>query len=262
MNESKIISLLKNISPSGYSEAISQYSRRLKTKSKTAVFTPNSEMLYRASRSPELYDLLLSADILFSDGIGVYMARRAIGISHCERTAGIELAELLMKKASECGYKIFLLGAKPGVAKKAAVRLRGKYHRIDICGHYHGYFNKSGKENAKVVEMINSSKADILFVCLGFPEQEKWIVNNLPNLKTVSLAIGLGGSLDVWSGTVDRAPSTISRLGLEWLWRTISDPKRLPRVKNLVGFSFFTLKDLLLSPKKQYKCYEIDNFLK
>lgn len=262
MRESVILPLLKNIYPMGYSEMLSRCSSRIENKDQTSVFTPNSEMLYRAARSSKLQKLLLSADILFPDGVGVYMAMKALGISPSERTAGIEFAELLMEKSSECGYKIFLLGARPGVAEKASVRLHRKHQGLNICGNYHGYFKKSGDENAKIIEMINRSGADILFVCLGFPEQEKWIANNLQKLKSVSLAIGLGGSLDVWSGNVRRAPSSVSRVGLEWLWRSLSDPKRLPRIKNLVGFSFFTLKELLLNPKKQYKCYEIDNFSK
>ena len=262
MRESVILPLLKNISPMGYSEMLSRCSSRIETKEQTSVFTPNSEMLYRAASSRKLQKLLLSADILFPDGAGVYIAMKALGISPSGRTAGIEFAELLMKRSSECGYKIFLLGARPGVAAKAAIRLRRKYQGLNICGYHHGYFQKNGDENAKVIEMINRSGADILFVCLGFPDQEKWIAKNLSKLKSVTLAIGLGGSLDVWSGSVRRAPYSVRHIGLEWLWRSLSDPKRLPRIKNLVGFSFFTLKEVLLNPKKQYKCYEFDNFLK
>jgi N-acetylglucosaminyldiphosphoundecaprenol N-acetyl-beta-D-mannosaminyltransferase len=262
MKEALIFPLLKNISPVGYSEMLSICTNRIEAKKQTSVFTPNSEMLYSAARSRSIQDLLLSADILLPDGVGVYMAMKGLGTVPSERTAGIEFAELLMKRASKHGYRVFLLCAKPGIAQQAAEKLRFKFRGLNICGHHHGYFKKSGNENAKVIEMINRSNADILFVCLGFPDQEKWIAKNLSKLKSVTLAIGLGGSLDVWSGAVRRSPSSIRRIGLEWLWRSLSDPKRLPRIKNLVGFSFFTLKELLFNPQKQYKCYEIDNFLK
>lgn len=257
-----VLPLLENLSSMEYSEMLSKCTDRIDRKAKTSVFTPNSEMIYMASRSRKLRDLILSADILFPDGVGVYMAMKALRRSACVKTAGIDLAELLIKESAKRGYKIFLLGARPGIAEKASEKLRLKYPELNICGYHHGYFKKSGNENIKILKSINRSGADILFVCLGFPEQERWIASNLKNLKTVSLAIGLGGSFDVWSGAVKRAPSAVSHMGFEWLWRALSDPKRLPRTKNLVGFSFFTLKEMLFNPKKQYKCYEIDNFLK
>ena len=257
-----ILPLLKQISSLDEDEALSACTERLKSKIQTSIFTPNSEIVYRAARSTKLKHLLLSADILFPDGSGVYMAMKALGSSSGQRTSGIALAEKLLTISAQKGYRIFLLGAHSEIVQKAAEKLGAEYQGINICGYHHGYFDKDGKENEKVIEMINSSMADILFVCLGFPTQEKWISDNLSKLNTVSLAIGLGGSLDVWSGSVKRAPSTMSRLGREWLWRTVSDPKRLPRTLNIAFFSFFTLKELLFYSKKQYKCYEIDNFSK
>ena len=110
--------------------------------------------------------------------------------------------------------------------------------------------------------MINRSGADILLVCFGFPDQEKWIYENMPFLSNVKLAIGLGGSLDVWSGVVRRAPEFVSKSGLEWLWRICCDPKRVKRVGFLVGFTLLVLKEAFLKTQDFGKCYEIDNFLK
>ena len=235
-----ILPLLKNISTKGYSETVSKCMERLERKIKTSIFTPNSEMLYKASRSRELQELLLSADLLFPDGIGVFAAVKALGVEPKERTAGIELAELIMKSASKYGYKVFLLGSRPGVAAKASKQLQNKYQGLKICGYHHGYFSKSGNENRKIIEKINHSKADILFVCLGFPEQEKWISDNLKKLKTVKLAIGLGGSLDVWSGCIKRAPHALRVARLEWAWRMLREPKRLKDLPSLARFYWKT----------------------
>ena len=257
-----VTQILKSLYSGGYGGATAICIKRIGQGRKTAVFTPNSEMIYRATRSKELFNVLNSADILFPDGIGSYVGMKLVGNPMRERTTGIDLAELLLKESAKFGFKVFLLGAEVGIASKATKKFKLKYRGINICGCHHGYFDKHGKENDEIIKMINSSGADILFVCLGFPQQEKWIAKNLSSLSTVKLAIGLGGSLDVWSESVKRAPVFISNIGLEWLWRTLKDPKRLKRVVFLVGFVLLVLKECLLKTKKFGKCYEIDNFSK
>lgn len=259
---SSVTQILKSLYSGGYGGAAALCIKRIGQGRKTAVFTPNSEMIYRATSSKELFNVLNSADILFPDGIGSYVGMKLVGNPMRERTTGIDLAELLLKEAAKRGYKVFLLGAEARIASKATKKLKLKYKGLNVCGHHHGYFDKSGKENDEIIKKINSSGADILFVCFGFPEQEKWIAKNLASLSTVKLAIGLGGSLDVWSESVKRAPVFISNIGLEWLWRTLKDPKRLKRVGFLVGFALLVLKESLFKMQKFVKCYEIDNFSK
>ena len=254
--------ILKSLYPSGYDKALSTICEKIDKGEKTAVFTPNSEMIYRSAKSKDLFNLLDSADILLPDGIGSYLGMKLLGNPSFERTTGIDLAERIMETAKSNGYKVFLLGAKDTVAFKAAKKLKSKYKGLNICGYHHGYFDKSGQENKEVIKRINSSCADILFVCLGFPEQEKWIANNLSSLSTVKLAIGLGGSLDVWSGDIKRAPRFVSKSGLEWLWRLCLDLKRLKRTGFLVGFALLVLKESFIKAQDFGKCYEIDNFLK
>ena len=254
--------ILKSLYPSGYDEALSTICKKIDKGEKTAVFTPNSEMIYRSAKSKDLFNLLNSADILLPDGIGSYLGMKLLGNPAFERTTGIDLAERIIKKAESDGYAVFLLGAKDTVASKASKILRSKHEGLDICGYHHGYFDKSGQENKEVIKKINSSCADILFVCFGFPEQEKWIASNLSSLSTVKLAIGLGGSLDVWSGCTKRAPDLVSKIGLEWLWRVTKEPGRLKRVIFLVGFALLVLKEYLLKTQNFGKCYEIDNFSK
>ncbi len=253
-----ITEIINSLYYGGYEGARSFCLDRIKNGKQTAVFTPNSEIIYKASRSKELFEMLHSANFLFPDGIGSYIGMKLLGIPVKERTSGIDLAEIILNECTKCGYRVFLLGGKDGVSAKAATKLQSKYKGLKICGSHHGYF----KNDNKIINKINSSGADILFVCLGFPKQEKWIVKNLRSLPSVKLAMGLGGSLDVWSGNVKRAPKSVSDMGLEWLWRTCKDPKRVKRVGFLVFFSILLLKETIIKPIKFGKCYEIDNFSK
>ena len=225
--------IISSLYKGGYGGASEFCLERIKSGIPTAVFTPNSEIIYRASRSKELCELLYSADLLFPDGIGSYIGMKILKIPYAKRTSGIDLAEIILCKCAVLGYKIFLLGGKEGISAKASKNLQSKYKGLIVCGNHHGYF-----ENDKdVINKINSSGADVLFVCLGFPKQEEWIRKNLKLIPSVKLAIGLGGSLDVWSGNIKRAPSPISSIGLEWLWRICKDPKRIKRVGYLFNFS-------------------------
>ena len=209
--------------------------RRLLTGKSTAIFTPNAEMLPAAARDSSLRALLNTSDINIPDGIGIYLASLVSGSRLPERSTGIDTAEQILKIAEKQNLRVFLLGGKKGVAKKAALALKKHYPRLIICGTHHGYFdkNKSCKENISVIRIINQAKADILFVCFGFPLQERWIAENLPSLPSVRLAMGLGGSLDVWSGNIRRAPVLMRRCGLEWLWRAFREPKRAKRLLSL-----------------------------
>ena len=253
-----ITEILNSVYYGGYEGAGSFCLDRIKKGNQTAVFTPNSEIIYKASRSKELFETLHSATVLFPDGIGSYIGMRALNIPIKNRTTGIDLAETVLSMCATYGYKVFLLGGKNGVASQASQKLKSKYKGLNICGFHHGYF----KNDNKIINEINSSGADILFVCLGFPKQEKWIVKNFRSLPSVKLAMGLGGSLDVWSGNVKRAPKSVSNMGLEWLWRTCKDLKRVKRIGFLVLFSILLLKEAIIKPIKFGNCYEIDNFSK
>ena len=208
---------------------------RLLSGRRTAIFTPNVEMLSGASHAPSLQSLLNSSDINIPDGIGIYLASRLCGSPLPERSTGIDTAEQILKIAEKHSLRVFLLGGKEGVAHKAALSLKKRYPKLIICGTHHGYFDKHNacKENSSVIRSINTAKADILFVCFGFPLQESWIAENLPSLPSLRLAMGLGGSLDVWSGNIRRAPSWMRSCGLEWLWRAFREPKRAKRLLSL-----------------------------
>ena len=226
---------MKRLFFNGYKEALNICKERYNKNLKTKIFTPNAEMF----GDPKKSRILRHGDLLIPDGIGVYIGAKLVGLSPVERTNGIDFAEKLIKLAQDEGLSIFLLGGRPQIATQAAIKLTEKNKGLKITGTHHGYFEKSGIENRLVLNKIDASNADILFVCLGFPEQEKWICRNLPKLKNVKIAVGLGGSLDVWSGAVERAPLFVRKIGLEWLWRVSFSPSRICRLPKLFNFIIF-----------------------
>lgn len=235
---------LQNLFYGGYDASLKYIEGRRNRGLKTAVFTPNVEILAKCVKDAEADRIIRCGDLLLPDGIGVYIAAKLRGYRPRERTNGIDLAEKLMQDHGG-EISLFLLGAKPGVAERAASRLRERHPNLRAVGHHHGYFSE--EENESLVQMINKSGADTVFVCLGSPRQEEWIIKNLPRLKNVSLAIGLGGSLDVWSGSLRRAPSIFRKLGLEWLFRICISPERLKRLPALLCFIPLCFNDKIAS---------------
>ena len=207
------------------------------------VFTPNAVILGKAARAPSLRGLLSSADLLLPDGVSIGLACRIMGLPPQKRITGIDTAYWLMEYARRHGLSVYLLGGAHGIAKQAARHLRAAMPELDICGAHHGYFDKhpNSEENKEVIKDINKASPDILFVCMGFPTQEAWIRSNISKLPSVHLAMGLGGSLDVWSGKTKRAPRLLQDMGLEWLWRSITSPKKLLDLASLPLF-YFELK--------------------
>ena len=193
--------------------------------------TPNPEIVMASWDDPALREAISNADLVIPDGIGVVKAAKILGTPLKERLPGIEIGEAILQYAAQSGKKVFLLGAKPGVADLAADRMREMFPGIDICGVNDGYF----KDDAAVIEKINAAKPDFLMVCLGFPKQEMWMAQNASKLD-VGLMAGLGGSLDVFAGTVLRAPERWQRMNAEWLYRCIKEPWRFKRIARLPLF--------------------------
>ena len=206
----------------------------------SAVFTPNSEIVQNCIDSPELYEIINSAEVIIPDGIGVVKAAKILGTPLKERIPGIEFGERIIKDSASRGGKIYFLGSKPGVAEDAAAAMVKKYPDAVFVGTHDGYFEKDGAECDAVIADINKSAADILFVCLGAPVQEKWIYKNRAKLENVKIMLALGGSLDGYSGNVKRAPEFFCRHGLEWFYRLICQPSRIGRMMKLPKFYFGT----------------------
>ena len=192
------------------------------------VVTPNPEFIQTAKKNEEFRRLLNEADLAVADGIGVIYAAKILGRPLKEKVTGIGLATGLCERMAEKGQKLFLLGAKPGVAEEAAENLQNRYPGLLLCGTHDGYFS----DDTPVVEQIRRSEADVVFVCLGAPKQEMWMARN-GEACGAKLLLGLGGSLDVFAGRVKRAPEGWQKLGLEWLYRLIKQPSRIGRMARL-----------------------------
>lgn len=193
--------------------------------------TPNPELVMMARKDPDYAKTLAGASLTLADGIGVIYAAKLLGRPLQGRVPGVDFAGALMERMAGEGLGLFLLGAKPGVAEQAADNLTKRYPGLNVCGVHDGYFQEDGP----VVEAVRASGAQVLFVCLGAPKQERWMAQNGP-ATGAHLAVGLGGSLDVFAGTVKRAPERWQKLGLEWLYRLIKEPRRIGRMAKLPLF--------------------------
>lgn len=223
-----------DIDPVGRWEAMRTITRRLANGEQTAVFTPNPIMIHRASHDSAFCHVLNRGDLTVADGIGLAFGARIMKLPPLPRIAGIELGEDVLAYSEKASLRVFLLGGKEGVAELAAKRLCERFPALTVCGTRHGYFGDAEAEEVR--QTVDASHADIVLVCLGSPRQELWIDQNRAVLPSVKLFMGLGGALDVWSGSLRRAPFPLRKMGLEWAWRMAREPRRL---RGLVPISAF-----------------------
>ena len=192
------------------------------------VVTPNPEIILDCKKDESLKNIINSSDMVLPDGIGVVIASKILGNSVPERVPGFDFVCELLKT----DHTFYFFGGKPGVAEQAMDNMKAK--GVNVVGCHHGYF-KDG-EDGEIIEDITDKKPDVLVVCLGAPKQEKWIKQNMEKLN-VPISIGAGGSLDVLAGVVERAPEIYQKLCIEWLYRTLKEPKkRIPRIVKLPLF--------------------------
>ena len=203
------------------------------------VVTANPEMVMRARGDQLLAEILARADLVVADGIGVVWASRMLQKAVPERIPGIELAEGLLCQAAQEGWTVFLLGAAEGVARQAATKLQQRLPGLKIVGTHHGYF-QAGPEEDVIIQEIQEKKPHILLVALGVPRAEKWLAAHLGTMK-VSVAMGVGGSFNVWAGVDRRAPLWMRNIHLEWLYRLIRQPWRIKRLLVLPVFVLLVL---------------------
>lgn len=194
------------------------------TEKRGTIVTINPEMISYGKKNSEFAAFVNNADLVIPDGIGVEIGLKILGHS-IRRIAGIEFAKELVKKFSETSRPIAFIGAKPQIAEMAADNLRKEYNTLNACYIQNGYF----KDDERVLEELKLSGAELVLIALGSPKQE-FFIQRAKEMLPKSIFIGIGGSFDVWSGTVKRAPEIYQKLGLEWLYRTVKEPKRFKRI--------------------------------
>lgn len=202
------------------------------------VCTINPEFVMIAQKDANFRHILSRCDLTVPDGIGLLFAARFLGMPLPERVTGSDGVPKIAERAALTGWKLFFLGAAPGVADKAADVLRARYPGVNIVATYGG--SPAPEQEAGIVERINASGADILLVAYGAPEQDKWIARNMPRLR-VSMAMGVGGTFDFIAGIIPRAPLWMQRLGLEWLYRLYLQPWRIRRMMRIPQFMLAVL---------------------
>jgi len=234
-------------------EAIDIIFTNIKKQKKGYICTPNPEIVLEANNNPKYKDILNQSILNIPDGIGILWAATHISRKNSklqallslplitispdkfkkvlrERVTGIDLVQKITQRAAKNNNKIFLLGAAPGIAEITAENLKLKYGKLKIVGTFAGSPHK--KDIKEILDLINKSEAEILFVAYGAPAQEIWISKNLNKLETVKIAVGIGGSFDFIAGKQKRAPKWMQKLGIEWLYRLIKQPSRWKRIYN------------------------------
>lgn len=214
-------------------KALSEAVLIMENRKRGYVVTPNPEIVWMCRKDGRLRAAVNGAALVLADGIGIIYGARILGRPLKERIPGIDFASRLMEIMAYSEKSAFLLGAAPGVAELAGEQLEERYPGLRIAGTAHGYF----QDDAEILEKINAASPDFLVVAMGAPRQEYWMSENICKLD-IGLAVGLGGALDVFAGNVRRAPEGWRRLGLEWLYRLIKEPRRIKRMLKLPMFLF------------------------
>lgn len=209
---------------------------------RTSCVAINPIKVYTAWKDRQLSAMIHSAEFCVCDGIGMAAAVRLLYGRAIHRITGIQLFFDLLTHAEAKGLRIFLLGARPHSNEKAYEKLRERYPKLQVVGRNDGYF----RDSEAVVRRINDSQADMLFVAMGSPHQEKWLARNRDRIEA-PFCMGIGGSLDVLGGTTRRAPRVFQRTGTEWLYRLIVHPRRFHKQIVLLPFALTLLWRFLVA---------------
>ncbi len=188
------------------------------------VITINPEMIENANQNPDFAKIINSAELVIPDGIGVEIGLKILG-HNVRRIAGIEFSHRMIEECAKNSQSVALVGAKPQIVEKAKENLEKEISGLYITYAHNGYFS----DDELIINELKIRQPRLVLCALGSPKQEEFIIKAkqvLPN----SLFVGVGGSFDVWSGVVERAPEIYQKLGLEWLYRTVKEPKRFKRI--------------------------------
>ena len=214
-------------------EAVDRCKEFLKGDKGNLIVTPNPEIVMRAKDDEEFKNIINNASLVIPDGIGIIKAGNILKTPLKERVAGYDLICNLLEEGKDGSISFYFFGSKPGIAEIAKQKMEEKYPNIRILGAHDGYYKPEEEET--IIEEIKSLKPDVLLAGLGAPKQEK-LINKYINDGFFKIGIGCGGSIDVLSGTMKRAPKLFIKMHLEWAWRLLKQPSRLGRMMVLPKF--------------------------
>lgn len=222
------------VHPLTMNESVAVLEEKLQKKEQAFVVTANAEIIMMCQQDKEYNNIVSEqADLVLPDGAGAVWAGRYLGNEVPERVAGFDLYNQLLKLSADKGYKVYFFGGAPGVAEAAKNKAEELYPGVQIVGCRNGYFTEAEEE--AIIKEINDAAPDMLFVALGAPKQEKWLVKYRNQLKSRVL-MGIGGSFDVLAGKMERAPKWMQEASLEWAFRLYKQPSRFMRMLALPKF--------------------------
>ncbi len=225
-------------------ETVQEIKERIEEKVTTQHVVINAGKVVLMEKSERLQNIVRSCPIINADGQSIVWASKLLGKPIPERVTGIDLMQELLKLADENGYRVYFFGAKQEIITKLVIKLKEQFSNLNIAGYRNGYFNK--EDEPEIIEDMKKSKADILFVGFSSPKKEYWLDENIDKIN-IPFCMGVGGSFDVIVGKTKRAPKWMQKLGLEWFYRFIQEPKRMWK-RYLLGnlkFLCITLKEKL-----------------
>lgn len=221
-----------DVSPLTYEGIIDELRKRMTRGEQSTIIAVNPEKVMTAQNNATLKRLINESTFQIADGIGIILASKLKGGHITERVTGVDMMARLLAFAKDEQHPIYMYGAKKEVLELAKANIERDYPGIQIAGSTDGY----EQDEERLIRDIQTSGAKILFVALGSPKQELWIERNMSRLPNVQVFQGVGGSFDVFSGTVKRAPKMFRKTGTEWLYRLMTDPSRIKRQMNLPRF--------------------------
>jgi N-acetylglucosaminyldiphosphoundecaprenol N-acetyl-beta-D-mannosaminyltransferase len=235
-----------------YRELISHIEEFIQEKNTRRIVLLNPHLFLVAKKFSDYMKYIKYSDLVVADGIGIVLTCLLLSGRIVRKITGTDFMPILAKTGAEKGWRFYFLGAKPGVAEKAAENFKKMFPNFNVVGIQHGYFPID--EEKKVVEKIKKAKPDILIVCLGAYKQEMFIEKYQKEIG-VPVAFGNGAAFDFWAGEVKRAPRWMQNIGLEWFWRLIQEPKRLWK-RYLIGntiFIFLVIEELIKKIFNKFK---------
>ena len=213
--------------------------KRVENEEKTFIITANAEIAMYARENKEYLELIKKSNYIVADGIGIVKGAKILNENIPERIPGIELMLDMLEYGNNNKKKVYFYGAKPETIEKMVDILKNKYPKLNIVGYHHGYYDDSDN---KIMNEVIELKPDYVFVAKGCPLQDEWIIKVLDNVDK-GIFMGVGGSFDVISGNVKRAPKVWQKLNLEWLYRLLGNPQRIGRYVALPKFILEVIKD-------------------